>query len=380
MNSVQKSISLEMVDLGRQYQRLKNEIDQAVHAVMEQTAYINGPEVNLFASELAHYLNVPHVIPCANGTDALQLALMALELEPGDEVITTSFSFVASAEVIALLGLRPVFADVNPDTYNICPQHVEKLITGRTRVILPVHLFGQAANMDALMEIANHHGLYIVEDVAQSLGAKYLYNDKEQKLGTIGHIGCTSFFPSKNLGCFGDGGACFTSDAALAERIRIIASHGSSKRYFHDYIGINSRLDTLQAAILRVKLPFLDEFIHTREIIAGIYNQLLANSGGLRLPGLQPGASHTFNQYTIRVMNERRNKLMGHLERAGIPSRVYYPKPLHLQKAFAKYNSGDTNCPTAEMLCHEVLSIPMHSEMTEQEAIYVAETLNRIFK
>ena len=380
MNSAGKTISLEMVDLVRQYQRLRKEIDPAVNAVMEQAAYINGPEVSLFAMELAHYLNTPHVIACANGTDALQLALMALELEPGDEVITSSFSFVASAEVIALLGLKPVFADVCPDTYNICPEHVEKLITERTRVILPVHLFGQAANMQALMQIANRHSLYVVEDVAQSFGAEYLYEDANRKLGTIGHIGCTSFFPSKNLGCFGDGGACYTSDDTLAEKIRIIASHGSSKRYFYDCVGVNSRLDTLQAAILRVKLPYLDEFIRARENIAGIYNHLLVNVDGLKLPAVQSGATHTFNQYTIRVMSDRRNELMLHLERAGIPSRVYYPKPLHRQKAFAKFIDDDTKCPAAEMLCNEVLSIPVHPDMTVQEATYVAETLKCLFK
>lgn len=373
--------SLEMVDLVNQYRRLKTEIDNSVLEVMGRAAYINGPPVGLFANELASYLKIDHVVPCANGTDALQLALMALDLKPGDEVITTSFSFVATAEVIALLGLKPVFADVDVNTFNICPEHVQSLITNRTKVLLPVHLFGQAADMNALMKIARDNNLYIIEDVAQSLGATYNLEGQSKQLGTMGHIGCTSFFPSKNLGCFGDGGACFTGDKELAAKMKMIADHGSARRYYHDIVGVNSRLDTIQAAVLRVKLPLLDEFIKSRQQAAEFYNKGLANIPGLILPVVQEGALHSYNQYTVRVTGGKRDALIAFLEKEGIPARVYYPLALHQQLAFTpKPGDKAPKCDISEQLCNEVLSLPMHTELNEEALAHVVAGVKAFFR
>jgi len=354
---------MEMVDLKLLYRRMKRELDAAVLNVMAGANYINGPEVSLLAANLAKYLDVPHVVPCGNGTDALQMALMALDLKPGDEVITSAFSFVASAEVIALLGLKPVFVDADPVTFNISSDLIEAAVTPRTRVVLPVHLFGQAAAMNDIMHVADKYHLYVVEDVAQSLGADYQYRGDRRKLGTIGHIGCTSFFPTKNLGGCGDGGACFTNDERLAAKMKMLAGHGSSRRYYHDMVGFNSRLDTLQAAILNVKLNYLDEFLSIRQQVGTWYNEGLAELPDVAVPGMDPSATHTYNQYTIRVFNGARDRLQQYLKEKGISSRVYYPVPLHHQKAFVNWDDG-IGRPVAEKLCSEVLSLPVHTEMS----------------
>ncbi|TCO08416.1 DegT/DnrJ/EryC1/StrS family aminotransferase [Natronoflexus pectinivorans] len=370
---------IEMVDLRSQYHKYKGEIDAAVMQAMDDCQYIGGPEVGQFAINLADYLSVEHVIPCANGTDALQLALMALDLSPGDEVITSPFTFVATAEVIALLGLKPVFVDVEIGTYNIDVSKIAEAITEKTKVILPVHLFGQAASMEAIMNLADEHGLYVVEDVAQSLGAEVDFKGENRQAGTVGHIGCTSFFPSKNLGCFGDGGACFTNNAGLAAKMKMIASHGSRERYFYDITGINSRLDTLQAAILKVKLPYLKDFIRTRQNVAGIYDALLMHLKEISTPERAADSSHTFNQYTIRVKNGHRDALKTYLQEKGIPSRIYYPLSLHQQKAFEAFCPGIV-LPVAEQLCNEVLSLPIHTEMKKEEAELVGKSIIAFFE
>jgi UDP-2-acetamido-2-deoxy-ribo-hexuluronate aminotransferase len=369
---------IQMVDLQSQYLRLKNDIDKAIEKAVRECHYINGPEVRIFSDKLSAFLNSPFTVSCANGTDALQLALMALNLQPGDEIITSAFSFVASAEVIALLKLKPVFADVNPDTFNIDPEEIKKCIGPKTKAILPVHLFGQSADMTAIMDLAQKRNLWVIEDTAQSLGASYSYKGKELQLGTIGHIGCTSFFPSKNLGCFGDGGACFTADNSLAEKMRMISGHGSRNRYYHEVIGINSRLDTLQAAILNVKIAHLNQFIAARREIASIYDSILKDNPSVRIPVIQAGAFHTYNQYTVRVLNNKRNELVQHLEQNGIPTRVYYPLPLHKQKAFYESTSKNSiSLPISERLCEEVLSLPMHTELKNEDAIFIAQTITR---
>ncbi|MGQ1947325.1 DegT/DnrJ/EryC1/StrS family aminotransferase [Geofilum sp. OHC36d9] len=370
---------MEMVDLKSLYRRMKSELDAAVLSAMAGANYINGPEVSLLAANLSKYLDVDYVVPCGNGTDALQMALMALDLKPGDEVITAAFSFVASAEVIALLGLKPVFVDVDPVTFNISSDLLEAAITPRTRVVLPVHLFGQAAAMNDIMRVADKHHLYVVEDVAQSLGADYHYRGGKKKLGTIGHIGCTSFFPTKNLGGCGDGGACFTNDERLAAKMEMLAGHGSSKRYYHDVVGFNSRLDTLQAAILNVKLNYLDEFLSIRQKIATRYNAGLAGLQDLAVPGMDALATHTYNQYTIRVFNGGRDRLQKYLKEQGVSSRVYYPVPLHHQKAFENWADGISR-PVAENLCGDVLSLPVHTEMSLQDVDRVVRTIKEFYK
>ena len=371
---------LLMVDLKAQYLRLKSEVDAALMDVLDSAQYINGPQVQVFSDALKAYLTVEAVVPCANGTDALQLALMALDLQPGDEVITTAFSFVASAEVIALLGLTPVFADIDPQTFNIDARDIEQRITSRTKVILPVHLFGQAADMEAIMLLAERYDLYVVEDVAQSLGATCFYKGAYRQAGTIGHIGCTSFFPSKNLACFGDGGACFTQDAALAARIKMIAAHGADRQYHHKVVGINSRLDTLQAAVLNVKLPWLDSFISERRKVAAIYDSILKELKTIQLPFVADGVLHSYNQYTISVKYGKRDELMRGLEAKGIPSRIYYPVPLHRQPAFSRYVSAGLTLVNTEKACYEVLSLPMHTEMKAEEVKYIARTIIDLFE
>ena len=366
---------MEMVDLHSQYLRMKEEVDSALMKVVENGQFINGPEVHSFAQNLGAFLKSEYVVPCGNGTDALQLALMALDLKPGDEVITTTFSFVATAEVIALLGLTPVFVDVEEGSYNISPSEVEAAITSRTKVILPVHLFGQSANMKEIMRIAQKHNLFVVEDVAQSLGATYEMDGTSKFLGTIGHIGCTSFFPSKNLGGFGDGGACYTYDEALAGKIKMIASHGSAKRYYHDVVGVNSRLDTLQAAVLDVKLKYLQSFLEARSWAGKLYNQLLGDVEGISIPKDEPYANHTYNQYTIRVLNDRRDELQKYLQTQNVPSRIYYPMPLHKQNAFEETVDSKLKLPISERLSLEVLSLPMHTEMTQADVEKVANAI-----
>lgn len=370
-----------MVDLKGQYQKIKTEIDSGIQEVIDNTAFINGPAVKVFQKSLEDYLAVKHVIPCANGTDALQIAMMALGLKAGDEVITASFTYVATAEVIALLGLTPVLVDVHPDTFEIDINAVEKNITSRTKAIVPVHLFGQCTNMEKLMAIANQHHLFVIEDVAQAIGADYKFSDgRKAKAGTIGHIGCTSFFPSKNLGAYGDGGAMYTNDDELAKKMRMIAHHGQSIQYHHDVVGVNSRLDTIQAVILNAKLKHLDEYAAARNFAASYYDKAFANHPKIKTPARSQNSSHVFHQYTLQLMNIDRNKLREQLAEKGIPSMVYYPIPLHLQKAFAsnKYKEGDF--PVTEKLCASVLSLPMHTELDEETLKYICNTLLELIK
>jgi UDP-2-acetamido-2-deoxy-ribo-hexuluronate aminotransferase len=369
--------NIQMVDLITQYKRLETDIDAAIYDVVNNGKYINGPQVKDFSGMLSRYLDVPYVVPCGNGTDALQAALMALGLAPGDEVITATFSFVSTVEVIALLGLKPVLVDVDSETFNIDPDLVREALTDRTRAIIPVHLFGQAAAMDEIMDIATKHGLYVIEDAAQSLGATFRMNStgSEKKTGTIGQIGCTSFFPSKNLGCFGDGGACFTSDKELAEKMRMIVSHGSRRKYHNERIGINSRLDTIQAALLIEKLKQLDDFLQRRRHAAALYYEELSDISFLYLPVDDSCGGHSYNQFTVRVKDGRRDALKTFLADAGIPSMVYYPVPLHHQPVFREYCPPRFSLPVAEMLCEQVLSLPMHTELTSEEIMYITEKI-----
>ena len=357
-----------MVDLSGQYQKIKSQIDEAIRDVITNTAFINGPAVKQFQKHLARYLQVKHVITCGNGTDALQLALMALDLQPGDEVITTSFTFIATAEVIALLKLTPVLVDVLPDTYNIDPEAVRKAITPRTKAIIPVHLFGQIADMKCIMEIARENNLFVVEDTAQALGADFtdLNTGKFQKAGTIGTIGCTSFFPSKNLGAFGDGGAVFTNDDTLADKLRMLANHGMKIRYYHDYVGVNSRLDTLQAAVLDVKLTHLDEYAAARQKAAAFYDEAFEDCKKIITPKTAAFTTHVFHQYTLVLQDVDRKALMDYLAECGIASAVYYPVPLHLQKAYRDERYGEGDFPITEALSRSVMSLPIHTELTPE--------------
>jgi dTDP-4-amino-4,6-dideoxygalactose transaminase len=363
---------LAMVDLLGQYQKIKSEIDKAVLDVIASSAYINGPEVKSFQKELEEYLHCKHVIPCANGTDALQIAMMALKLEPGDEVITADFTYAATAEVIGLLRLNPVLVDVLPDTFTIDPDALEKAITPKTKAIVPVHLFGQCAQMERVMEIARKHNLFVIEDTAQAIGADYHFSDgSSRKAGTIGTIGCTSFFPSKNLGCYGDGGAIFTNDDELAGRIRMIANHGQSVQYYHDEIGVNSRLDSLQAAILRIKLRHLDEYAAARNRAAAYYDAAFSGHAAVTIPAREQSSTHVFHQYTLVLNGKDRNAMKDFLASKGVPAMIYYPVPLHLQKAYtdARYREGDF--PITERLCANVISLPMHTEMNEEQLSYI---------
>lgn len=355
---------IEMVDLKGQYLRIKTEIDSAINEVIENTAFINGKHVETFSENLKTYLGVNYVVPCANGTDALQVALMALNLKTGDEVIVPSFTFIASAEVIGLLGLRPVMVDVDYDNFNVTAKNIEKAITVNTKAIIPVHLFGGAAQMEEIMLLAKKYDLYVVEDNAQALGADYIFDSgKRQKLGTIGHIGCTSFFPSKNLGCYGDGGAVFTNDETLAKRIKMICNHGSTVKYHHEVLGVNSRLDTLQAAILDVKLKYLNTFNKLRYEAAQRYSYAFKDISGIITPKESTFSTHVYHQYTLKVLDGKRDELKEFLAKHGIPAMVYYPIPLHKQEAFLQiaHQSGDMS--VAEKLCDEVLSLPMHTEL-----------------
>lgn len=364
---------IAMVDLENQYRKIKPELDQAFQSVIDSTQFINGQPVTRFARNLEQYLGAKRVIPCANGTDALQIALMALDLKPGDEVITAPFTFVATAEVIALLGLKPVFVDVHPDTFTIDESKIEKAITEKTRCIIPVHLFGQGSNMEAIMKIAAERGLSVVEDNAQAIGADFRFSSgRTQKLGAIGHIGCTSFFPSKNLGAYGDGGALFTNDPVLGEKLAMIVNHGMKERYYHDIIGVNSRLDTLQAVVLEVKLPHLDEYNAARQRAAARYNQAFSGLAGVKTPVTAPYSTHVFHQYTL-VVEQGRDDLKNHLQEVGIPTGVYYPVPLHLQKAYRGYGYQEGDFPVSEDLAHKVLSLPMHSELEGKVQDYIIE-------
>ncbi len=368
-----------MVDLQTQYRRLKPEIDRAMAEVLSSSRYIGGPAVEDFSRALAAYLDLPHVIPCGNGTDALQIALMALDLQAGDEVITTPFTFVATAEVIALLKLKPVFVDVDADTFTLLPEQVEAAITQRTKCIIPVHLFGQAAEMEALLQISERHGIPIVEDNAQAIGADYLFSDgTKRKLGGLGTMGCTSFFPSKNLGAYGDGGAIFTLDDALAEKLRMLVNHGMKRRYYHDLIGVNSRLDALQAAILGVKLRHLDAFGESRRKAADYYDAGLADLEQVQTPLRAPYSNHVFHQYTLRI-KEGRDALQQHLAKAQISSAVYYPVPLHVQEAYRSYGYAEGDFPVTEQLSREVLSLPIHTELSPAIQDYIIAHIKSFF-
>lgn len=363
---------IEMVDLRTQYERLKADIDSAISDVISSTAFIKGPDVRLFEEELQRYLGVRNVIACANGTDALQIAMMALGLRPGDEVITTNFTFIATVEVIELLGLKLVLVDPDPGTFNITPEAIERAITPRTRAIVPVHLFGQCADMEPVMDLARRHGIHVIEDAAQATGAEYSFSDGTiKKAGSMGIIGCTSFFPSKNLGCYGDGGALFTDDDGLAELIRSITNHGMKVRYYHDTIGVNSRLDTIQAAILRIKLSHLDAFNEARQKAAAHYDRELSEVPGINIPVRAANSSHIFHQYTLRVEGGERNRLRECLENEGVPSMIYYPVPLHMQKAYAHLGYSEDDFPVTTRLTGEVLSLPIHTELDDEQLTWI---------
>ncbi len=369
-----------MVDLVNQYEKIREEINQSIENVIHSSAFINGPEVTHFREELAAYLKSKHVIACANGTDALQVALMALELRPGDEIITPGFSFIASLEVIALLGLTPVIVDVDPETFNISPEEIKKAITSKTRAIIPVHLFGQCADMEPIMALAKQYNLFVIEDAAQSLGSIYSFQDGHVKrAGTIADIGCTSFFPSKNLGCYGDGGALMTDSDELAEKLLSIVNHGAKVKYYHDRIGINSRLDSLQAAILRVKLKHLDEYILARQEAATRYDEALDGINGIKVPFRSSFSTHVFHQYTVIPEQVDRQLLAGYLSSKGIPSMVYYPVPLHLQEAYRHLGYSHGDFKHTEFLCDHVISLPMHTELTKDQQDYITESINEFF-
>lgn len=368
--------NIKLLDLQEQNRSIQNDLDLAIKSVLNHTHFINGPEVNIFAENLKKYLAVDHVIPCGNGTDALQIALMALDLKEGDEVIIPAFTYAAVLEVIALLGLNPILVDVNENDFNIDVDKIEAFITSKTRAIVPVHLFGQACNMGIIMDIANRYNLFVIEDNAQSLGCNFKFkNGDTAKLGTIGHIGITSFFPTKNLGAFGDGGALMTNDEGLAQKIKMICNHGQSSKYHHDIIGVNSRLDSLQAAILNVKLAHLDNWAKTKNEIAKSYDEKLNGIEGIIVPKRVEYSDHVFHQYTIRVENNKRDVLREHLLKQGIETMVYYPMPLYRQKAYNHFFEPQYFMQNSETLCKEVLSLPIHTEMEEADIIYVVNCI-----
>jgi len=365
-----------MVDLKGQYANIKEEVDLAIREVLETTAFINGRAVTDFSRNLSSYLGIEHVIPCANGTDALQIALMGLGLEPGDEVITPSFTFIATTEVVALLRLKPVFADVDPRTFCLDPVSLKKQITKKTKAIVPVHLYGQSAPMKEIMELAGEYGLKVVEDNAQAIGSNYIFPDgKTLKTGTIGTIGTTSFFPSKNLGAYGDGGALFTQDPDLADIFKMIANHGQKKRYYHELVGCNSRLDTIQAAILNVKLPRLDEYISRRRAAADYYDRAFAGQARLKTPFRASYTKHVFHQYTLIVEGADRNKLNDFLAKRNIPSMIYYPVPAHRQNMFASFQSGLQQLEITDWLTERVISLPMHTELDEEQLDFICKSV-----
>lgn len=368
---------IQMVDLANQYLRLKSEIDASMAEVLNSAAYINGSKVKEFSAALAQYLNVKHVIPCANGTDALQIALMALNLPKGSEVITPGFSYIALAEVCCLLQLQPVYCDVNMDTFNINVSEIEALITDKTKVIAPVHLYGQCADMESIMKIAQKHQLFVIEDNAQSIGADYTFSDgSKMKSGTIGDIGTTSFFPSKNLGCYGDGGAIYTNNDTLAEQLKMIANHGQKVKYIHDVVGVNSRLDTLQAAVLNVKLNYLDQFNKERLAVAEAYNQAFANHPNLKTPSISQFSTHVFHQYTLQTCGVDIPKFRAAMQEKGIPTMIYYPLPLYKQNAYKE----DITLKNSEILCSNVVSLPIGTEMDEEQINYIIEQILNYFK
>lgn len=368
---------IQMVDLKGQYDKIKDTVNASIQEVLDTNTYINGPEVHKFQKNMEEYLGVKHVIPCANGTDALQIAMMGLDLKPGDEVITADFTFAATVEVIALLQLTPVLVDVDPDTFNISIEAIRNAITPKTKAIVPVHLFGQTADMDDIMAIAKEHNLYVIEDNAQAIGANFKYADgTKKKVGTIGHVASTSFFPSKNLGCYGDGGAIFTNDDALAHKLRGIVNHGMYERYHHDVVGVNSRLDSMQAAVLNAKLPRLNEYNKARQAAADKYTKAFAGHADIITPVIKgDDDSHVFHQYTLRVLNADRNALMQHLLDKGIPCAIYYPIPLHSQKAYADERYNEDDFIVTNQLVKEVLSLPMHTELEDEQIDYITNTI-----
>jgi UDP-2-acetamido-2-deoxy-ribo-hexuluronate aminotransferase len=373
-------IKIQMVDLKGQHNKIAIEINDAIQNVLNSTAFINGPQVKSFAQNLAQHNRVEHVIPCANGTDALQIALMSLDLEPDDEIILPAFTYISTIEVTRLLNLKPVLIDVDPLTFNLDPSKIEEAITPRTKVIIPVHLFGQCADMTGILEIAQKYNLVIIEDTAQALGAEFSnHNGLTQKAGTIGTIGTTSFFPSKNLGCYGDGGAIFTNDESLYLKMNMIANHGQSKKYYHEVIGVNSRLDTIQAAILNVKLNYLDQYNTTRQVVADFYDNALSDIQELIVPTRNLNSTHIFNQYTLIVKNGQRDELGKYLNNNDIPFMIYYPLPIHIQKAFSNlgYKAGDF--PIAESLCKSVISLPMHTELYSEQQQFIVKTVKDFF-
>lgn len=368
---------IQMVDLKGQYDDIKDLVNTSIQEVLETTTYINGPKVHQFQKNLEHYLGVKHVIPCANGTDALQIAMMGLGLKPGDEVITADFTFAATVEVIALLQLTPVLVDVNEDDFNINIEAIKKAITPKTKAIVPVHLFGQCANMEAIMDIAKAHNLYVIEDNAQAIGANYTFKDgKKAQAGTIGHVASTSFFPSKNLGCYGDGGAIFTNDDALAHTIRGIVNHGMYERYHHDVVGVNSRLDSIQAAVLDAKLPHLDIYNKKRREAANKYDNAFKNISNIITPHRNGGEdAHVFHQYTLRILGTDRDALVKHLNEKGIPCGVYYPIPLHKQKAYSDSRYNEADFPVTNQLVKDVISLPMHTELDDEQIEFITSTI-----
>ena len=372
---------IQMVDLNVQYAKLSTEIDTAIKSVLSSAAFIKGPEVKKFENELQDYLGCKHVISCANGTDALQIALMALKLKPGDEVITTNFTFIATVEVVALLGMKLVLVEPDPYTFNISVEAIRKAITPRTKAIVPVHLFGQCADMDGIMNLAREYGLFVIEDAAQATGAEYTFRDGTcKKAGTIGTIGTTSFFPSKNLACYGDGGAMFTNDEILAGKMRSISNHGMKERYHYNDIGVNSRLDTIQAAILLVKLKHLDSFNSSRRKAADTYDKAFTKSQDIIIPKRTGNSSHIFHQYTVRVKNGKRDELRRYLESAKIPSMIYYPGPLHTQEAYRNLGYGENDFPVTSGLCREVLSLPMHPDMEQEQLDHIIQNVLNFFE
>ena len=372
---------IQMVDLVSQYQHIKADVDAAIINVLDTASYINGPEVQQFKKELAEYLGVKHVIPCANGTDALQIAMMALNLQPGDEVIAPSWTYVATVEVVALLKLKINFVDSDPDTFNIDVKKIEAAITPRTKAIVPVHLYGQSSDMDPILELARKHNLYVIEDNAQAIGASYTSREGwTRKTGTIGTVGTTSFYPSKNLGCYGDGGAILTNDDKLADKLATIANHGQHRRYYHDEVGVNSRLDSVQAAVLRRKLPHLDSYNQRRNEAAAAYDKWFANNPNLKVPFRAPNSTHVFHQYTLTLLNGDRDKLSEHLNAKGVPHSVFYPVPNHLQAAFSNMGYKEGDFPTVEDLAKRVISLPMHSELEPDQIAYIAQSVLEFFQ
>lgn len=377
---VREFMKIEMVDLKSQYNNIKSEIDSAVVSCLESSSFINGPEVKEFQSNLQQYLNVKHVIPCANGTDSLQIAMMALDLKKGDEVICPSFTYVATAEVIGLMGLTPVMVDVDPSTFNLTASDIERAITSKTKAIVPVHLYGQSCDMEPIMKLAEKYDLFVIEDNAQAIGAVYTFSDgRLAKTGTIGHIGSTSFFPSKNLGCYGDGGALMTNDDELADKMRMIGNHGQEKKYYHKVLGCNSRLDTIQAAILNIKLRYLDEYNISRNLMANYYDEAFSTINEIEVPKRQYNSTHVFHQYTVKVKNGRRNELQQYLSEKKIPSMIYYPLPLYKQEAFKQFVSTDFKLDTTEKLCDEVISLPIHTEMNIDHLEFICNSIKSFF-